>query len=386
MKIALVHDWLTGMRGGERCLEALCELFPHADLYTLVHIPGAVSQTIERRRIVPSFIQHLPKAHQYYRYYLPLFPLAIERFDLSSYDLIISSSHCVAKGAKRLPGALHISYTYTPMRYAWDLYEEYFGDWASPLKSIALPALMGYLRRWDRGTCRRVDHFVAISRHVADRIRRHYGREACVIYPPVDIDRFDASRKEEGYYLIVSALVPYKRVNLAIEAFNRLHLPLKVVGSGPEEARLRKQAGPTIEFLGWRSDEALVSLYGRCRALVFPGEEDFGIVPVEAQASGKPVIAYGKGGVLETVIPINPSSSNSSFQDRATGIFFFEQVPDALIDAVRLFEKEAGSFEPGRLREHARQFDRGIFKDKIRAFVDKQWRTFQAVGHAETTQ
>jgi len=386
MKVALVHDWLTGMRGGERCLEGLCELFPEADLYTLVHSAGTVSSTIERRRIVTSFIQHLPKAQQHYRYYLPLFPLAIERFDFSSYDLILSSSHCVAKGARRPPGALHISYTYTPMRYAWDMYDDYFGTWAAPLKSIVLPTLMAYLRQWDRRASPGVDHFVAISDHIADRIRRHYDRKAVVIYPPVDVDRFRPIREHQGYHLIISALVPYKRIDLAIDAFNRLRLPLKIVGWGPEARRLRAMAGPTIEFLSKRTDEELVPLYAGCRALVFPGEEDFGIVPVEAQASGKPVIAYGKGGVLETVIPINPPSSSASLNRAATGVFFFEQTTEALIDAVRVFEKEADSFDPGRLSKHARQFDRRIFKDKIRAFIDEQVRASKATGHAETTQ
>jgi len=380
MKVALVHDWLTGMRGGERCLEVLCELFPDADLYTLVHDPGKVSPAIERRRIRTSFINRLPRAKEYYRYYLPLFPSAIERFDFSPYDLIISSSHCVAKGAKRPVGALHISYTYTPMRYAWDLYEEYFGGRSALFQAVAIPAVMAYLRRWDRRACRRVDHFVAISRHVAGRIRRHYDREATVIYPPVDIERFRITREHRGYYLIVSALVPYKRIDLAVTAFNRLRMPLKIVGSGPEAARLKALSGPTVEFLGQRSDEELVSLYGGCRALIFPGEEDFGIVPVEAQASGKPVIAYAKGGVTETVIPINPQIADPQREDAATGVFFFDQTAEALVDAVRLFEKGEHGFDPARLREHARQFDRRIFKDRIRTFIDEQWRAFQATG------
>src|SRR5574341_2269725 len=252
MKVALVHDWLMSMRGWERCLEVLCELFPEADLFTLLHHRGMVSPTIERLKIRTSFIQRLPSAERAYRYYLPLFPWAIEQFDFRGYDLIISSSHCVAKGARRPAGALHISYTYTPMRYAWDLYEEYFGGWGAPLKSLVLPAIMGYLRRWDLRACRRVDHFVAISRHVAARIQRHYNREAFVIHPPVDVGRFRLSRERGGYYLMVSAFVPYKRIDLAVEAFTRLALPLKIVGWGPEERRLRSRAGPTVEFLGRR--------------------------------------------------------------------------------------------------------------------------------------
>lgn len=380
MKVALVHDWLMSMRGGERCLEVLCELFPEADLFTLLHHRGMVSPAIERLRIRTSFIQRLPAAQRLYRHYLPLFPTAIERFDFHGYDLIISSSHCVAKGAQRPAGALHISYTYTPMRYAWDLYGDYFDGWSGPLKSWVLPAIMGRLRRWDLRACGRVDHFVAISRHVAGRIQRHYHREADVIYPPVDVGRFRLSRETGSYYLIVSALVPYKRIDLAVQACTRLGLPLKVAGWGPEERRLRSQAGPTVEFLGRCSDEELVPLYAGCRAVIFPGEEDFGIVPVEAQASGKPVIAYGKGGALETVVPLGAPSAVP------TGVLFYEQTVDGLMQAIGLFEKEAGDFEPERLRAHAMQFDRPIFKDHIRSFIEEKWANFQATRHAETAQ
>ena len=382
--VAFVHDWLVSMRGGERCLEAMCELFPDADLYTLVHDPGKVSPAIERRTVRTSFIQKLPRASLNYRYYLPLFPTAIERFDLSAYDLVISSSHCVAKGARRPPGGLHISYTYTPMRYAWDLYGDYFGNWSYPLKTVAIPALMAYLRRWDRRACRGVDHFVAISRHVAERIQRHYRRDASVIYPPVDIDRFRPGRAHSGYYLMVSAFVPYKRIDLAIAAFNHLRAPLKVVGWGPEEKRLRDLAGPTIEFLNDRTDQELVPLYAGCRALIFPGEEDFGLVPVEAQASGKPVIAYAKGGVLETVIPCNPSLPHGAGRPAPTGVFFFEQTADAIIEAVRIFEKEADAFDPDRLHDNARRFDRIAFKENFRSFIAERWRKFQEAGHAQT--
>ena len=383
-QVALVHDWLVSMRGGERCLEAMCELFPEADLYTLVHDPGKVSPVIEGRTVRTSFIQKLPRAGRNYRYYLPLFPTAIERFDFSSYDLIISSSHCVAKGARRSSSALHVSYTYTPMRYAWDLYEDYFGNWAYPLKTAAIPALMGYLRRWDRRACRGVDHFVAISRHVAERIHRHYDREAAIIYPPVDVDRFRPRRTHSGYYLMVSAFVPYKRIDLAITAFNRLRAPLKIVGWGPDEKRLRTIAGPTIEFLNERTDQDLVPLYAGCRALIFPGEEDFGIVPLEAQASGKPVIAYARGGALETVFPCNPASPDGACPSAPTGVFFFEQTADAMVEAVRIFEKEADTFDPDRLHEHAKQFDRSVFKEKFRTFIADRWRMFQESGHAQT--
>jgi len=381
-RVAIVHDWLTGMRGGERCLEVFCELFPQADLFALLYCPGTVSETIERMRIHTSFVQHLPLARRFYRYYLPLFPSAVERFDLRGYDLILSSSHCVAKGAIRPPGTLHISYTYTPMRYAWDLYDVYFGDRVGPLRSFVLQRVMAYLRRWDLEASRRVDHFVAISSHVAERIRRHYGREASVIHPPVDVERFQVSEEDGGYYLVVSAFVPYKRIDLAIQAFNRLRLPLKIVGWGPEEGRLRKLAGPTVEFLGKRSDEELSHLYARCRALIFPGEEDFGIVPLEAQAAGRPVIAYGRGGVLETVVPLNAQRSGgprslTSNLEPPTGVFFYEQTAEALVQAIRIFEANRHRFEPKHLRDHALQFDRALFKTRILRFIQERWEEFQ---------
>lgn len=385
-KVALVHDWLTGMRGGERCLEVFCELFPEADLFTLLYCQGTVSEAIEGRKIHTSFVQHLPLAKRFYRYYLPLFPLAVERFHFRGYDLILSSSHCVAKGVIPSPGALHISYTYTPMRYAWDLYDDYFGGRVGTLRSFILQRLMAHLRRWDLEASRRVDHFVAISHHVAGRIRRHYGREAVVIHPPVDVHRFRPAEEDGDYYLVVSAFVPYKRIDLAIQAFNRLKLPLKIVGWGPEEKRWKKLAGPTVEFLGKRSDEELSGLYARCRALIFPGEEDFGIAPLEAQASGRPVIAYGKGGVLETVIPLNRSPfpvprSNMEHGtlnlEHPTGVFFYEQTVDALIEAIKLFEENAHRFEKKRLRDHALRFDRATFKQKLQSFIEEKWHEFK---------
>src|SRR5215470_12785289 len=261
------------MRGGERCLEVFCELFPDADLYTLLHVPGSVSPVIERRRIVTSFIGRLPAAATHYRYYLPLFPTAIERFDLSGYDLVVSLNHCVANGVRTRADALHVSYCFKPMRYVWDLYDEYFGR--GRLTRVLMPPVVAALRRWDRAASRRVHRFIAISHFVADRIRRCYDRSADVIFPPVEIQRFEPAEETEGeYYLVVSALVPYKRVELAISAANRLGRRLLVVGTGPEERRLRALAGPTVELLGWRSDAEVAGLYRRCRALLFPGTED----------------------------------------------------------------------------------------------------------------
>ena len=362
MRVALVHDWLTGMRGGERCLEVFCELFPEADLYTLLHVPGSVSPAIEGRRIITSFIQRLPDAARRYRSYLPLFPAAIRRFDLSGYDLILSSSHAVAKGVRVPPGALHVCYCFTPMRYVWDLYDDYFGERAGRLTRTLMPAVAAALRRWDRRTAAGVHHFVAISRFIADRIRRCYRREADVIYPPVDVARFRLEEKAGDCYLVVSALAPYKRVDLAVAAASRLGRRLMVVGTGPEAERLQALAGPTVRFLGWRDDAQVAELYAGCRALLFPTVEDFGITPLEAMAAGRPVIALGQGGALETVVP--PGGP-----EPPTGLFFARQTVDDLADAIRRFEAGATAFDPKALRRHAEHFDRPIFKARVEGYV-----------------
>jgi glycosyltransferase involved in cell wall biosynthesis len=365
MKVALVHDWLTGMRGGERCLEVFCELFPDADLFTLLHVPASVSPVIERRRIVTSFIQRLPDAARGYRRYLPLFPLAVNRFDLRGYDLVLSSSHAVAKSVRVPAGALHVCYCFTPMRYVWDLYDDYFGRSASMATRLLMPLLAAWLRRWDRRTAARVDHFVAISHFVADRIRRAYGRAADVIHPPVEVSRFRIEEAPGDYYLVVSAFAPYKRVDLAVLAANRLERRLLVVGTGPEERRLRPLAGPHVEFLGGRSDPEVADLYARCRALLFPTMEDFGITPLEAMASGRPVIALGQGGALETVVPAGAS-------EPPTGIFFGRQRVDDLMLAIRDFERDPGRFEPKALRRRAETFDRPVFKERVKAYLDSR--------------
>jgi glycosyltransferase involved in cell wall biosynthesis len=361
-RVALVHDWLTGMRGGERCLEVFAELFPDADLYTLLHVPGSVSPTIERRRIVTSFIQRLPQAERRYRHYLPLFPAAVRAFDLRGYDLVLSSSHAVAKGVRVPAGALHVCYCFTPMRYVWDLYDDYFGPRSGLAARLVMPPVAAWLRRWDRRTAAGVHHFVAISRFVADRIRRAYGREADVIYPPVDVSRFRVDETPGQFYLVVSALTPYKRVDLAVEACNRLGRKLLVVGSGPEERRLRALAGPTVELLGWRDDAQIAELYARCRALLFPPLEDFGITPLEAMAAGRPVIAFGEGGARETVVP--PGEG-----EPPTGLFFARQTVDDLSDAIQRFEASAHQFEPKALRRRAEAFDRPVFRDRVRAYL-----------------
>ena len=363
MKVAIIHDWLTGMRGGEKVLEAFCELFPQAHLYTLLHHPGTVSSAIEKLPIHTSFIQNIPFSKKGYRRYLPLFPMAIERFDLKGYDLILSCSHCVAKGIIPPPDALHISYLLTPMRYAWDMYREYFGA----KRSKMIPIFIHYLRMWDVTSSQRVDHFLAISKHVQRRIRKFYRREAEVIYPPADIHRFKFATKKGDFFLIVSSLVPYKAVNLAVEAFNRLGYPLRIIGSGPEEKRLRAMALSNVAFLGWQPDEVVAESYSTCRALIFPGEEDFGIVPLEAMASGRPVIAYGRGGALETIISSDHQGESGS--ETPTGLFFYERNADSLVDAVELFVKVEEDFDPPAIRNHALSWDREIFKEKIKEYI-----------------
>jgi glycosyltransferase involved in cell wall biosynthesis len=343
IQAVLVHDWLTGMRGGEKCLEPFCRFWPQAPLHTLLHAPGKVSAEIEWRKPHTSFLQLLPSVERYYRYLLPIMPLAAN-WRLPECELVLSFSHCVAKAAQPPPGVPHVCYCFTPMRYAWHLREAYFGQSrVSRCKRFIARPLLARLREWDRTTAERVTHFIAISRTVQQRIRECYGRESTVIHPPVDTDFYTPIQtRREDFYLCVSACAPYKRIDLAVQACNRLQRRLIVIGSGQDEARIRALAGPTVQVLGWQPDVVIRDHLRRCRVLLFPGEEDFGIVPVEALACGTPVIAFGRGGATETLAGI--------------GSFFDEQDAESLMEAVERFERIEDRFNPLAARQRALRF------------------------------
>ena len=359
-RVALVHDWLTGMRGGERALEVLCERFPGAEIFTLLHVPGSVAPSIERLPIHTSFVQRLPLVKRVYRHYLPLFPTAVEQFDLAGFDLVLSVSHCCVKSVIRAPDATHLCYCLTPMRYAWDQFDAYFGPRRiGRVASAVMGRVMARMAAWDRDTSGRVDRYVAISHHVAGRIARYYNREATVVYPPVDTLFFTPDgRAAERFALVVSALVPYKRIDIAIDACRRARIALKVVGEGPERAALERvsaASGGRVEFFGRLSDEDIRDLYRRAGIVMLPGEEDFGIVPLEAQACGRPVLALAAGGALETVVP------------ETTGLLVEESSGEAFAGAlVRAMDRR---FDSGAIRRHAERFGRERFGDQMEALV-----------------
>ncbi len=375
MKIAIVHDWLTGMRGGEKCLEVLCRRFPDARLFTLLHAPGSTSPPIERMAITTSFLQRVPGATRHYRYLLPLMPAAVGCLEIPrDVDLVVSFSHAVAKSVRPPAGALHVCYCFTPMRYAWDRRADYFvasGRLRVATLGVARNGVLDWIRRWDRATARRVTHFLAISRTVARRIAQSYGRPSRVIYPPVDTGFYTPASPRgprgrgvprEPYYLCVSALVPYKRIDLAVKACNRLGRRLVVIGAGPQMRRLERLAGPTVELAGWCSDGSIRDHLRHCRALLFPGHEDFGIVPLEAQACGAPVIAFGEGGATETVIEGTP-------HEPGTGLFFHEQTPEALAEAIRRFEARPSWFSTRAARRQAERFASGRFERELLGYL-----------------
>lgn len=358
MRVAIIHYWLVGMRGGEKVLEELCLLFPQADIFTHVHDPARTSALINSHRITTTYIAKLPFARKHYQKYLPLMPSALDALDLTGYDLVISCESGPAKGVVTHPNAVHICYCHSPMRYVWDQYHIYRKT-AGWLTRLAMSLTIPPLRTWDVTSAAQVDRFIANSSFVARRIAKSYRRESEIIFPPVDVDAFAiAATPSKDFYLSVGQHVTYKRVDLAVAACTKLGRRLVVVGTGPETAALRASAGPTIEFRGRASDADIASLYQNCRALLFPGEEDFGIVPLEAMASGRPVIAYESGGALDSVV------------EGTTGTFFDDQTPDAMAAAILRFEASEDKFEPQQIRHHARGFGRDVFRRKLKSYIE----------------
>ena len=371
--ICLVHDWLVAMRGGEKVLEALAELFPEAPIYTLFVERERLSSFLQNRTIHTSFLQKIPGISKWYRWFLPLFPIAIWTFNLKRYDVIFSSSHCVAKAAKGKRSAIRVCYCHTPMRYLWGFSEEYLGKFPFFIRWF-IDFYFQFLKKWDVATAQRVNYFVANSKNTQNRINRFYRKEAAVVYPPVSPPNENAHTEEDAkgtYFLMVSALVPYKRIDLAIEAFKGTNLQLKIVGDGPLRKELERTAGGSnnIKFLGWADAKNLSDQYANAKALIFPGEEDFGIVPVEAQLFGKPVIALGKGGATESVLALNDQTAKRPI-DLSTGLFFYEDSPQALRDQIMNFETL--NFNPTFIRAHANGFGKERFQEEILAFLEEQ--------------
>ncbi|GKU31660.1 glycosyltransferase family 4 protein [Clostridium folliculivorans] len=366
MNIALVHEWLTNMAGSERVVINFKELYKDAPLYTTMYDPEKLDKELQDIDVRTSFLQKkVKKGHQRF---LPFMPMAFESFDLNEYDVILSSSSSCAKGVVTNPNTMHVCYCHTPMRYAWEFYYEYADKTEmKKIKKTFLKYFMNYMRIWDRLAADRVDYFIANSENVAKRIWKHYRKESVVIHPPVRCKLFNIGEKDDDFFLILSRLVPYKRIDLAVKAFNELGLPLVIIGDGEERSKLEAIAKGNIQFLGRQPDEVIKEYYSRCRGFVFPGEEDFGITPLEAQSCGRPVIAYGKGGVLETVI------------EGETGVFFEEQTTESLVEAVRRFENM--TFDKQAIRKHAETFDEEIFKQKIENFINDKYEEFKNTKH-----
>jgi glycosyltransferase involved in cell wall biosynthesis len=356
MRVALIHYWLINSRGGEKTLKAIGEVFPQADIFTHVADPQVTARDFPGHKIATTFIGRLPFARKMYQKYLPLMPLALENLDLRKYDLVISSESGPAKGVIVAPHAAHICYCHSPMRYVWDMYHDYRNE-TGFITRIAMAPLLHRLRMWDQLSAQRVDDYVANSKFVASRIAKYYRRDATVIYPPVAVDEFSISNVTEDFYLSVGQLVSYKRADLLVEAFNSSGRALTIIGEGALLPRLKKLARPNVRLLGWQSSEIIRDHYRRCRAVVLPGAEDFGIVPVEAMACGKPVIAYGYGGAMETVL------------DGLSGVLFPDQTVASLNQAVDRFEADSGRFDPVSIRRHSEAFSTQTFKSRIQAHI-----------------
>ena len=372
IKVAIVHDWLVAYAGAERVLEEIINCYPDADLFSVVDfIPKNERGFLKNKPVKTSFIQKLPFAKKKYRTYLPFMPLAVEQFDLSGYDIVISSSHAVAKGVITGPDQLHISYVHSPMRYAWDLQHQYLKETGlvRGLQGWLAKRELHKLRMWDLRTANGVDHFLANSRFIARRIWKMYRREATVIYPPVDVDSFTLCEQKEDFFLTASRMVPYKKIDLIAEAFSLMpDKRLYIIGDGPDFDKVKSKAGANVELLGYQPFEVLRNYMQRAKAFVFAAEEDFGIVPVEAQACGTPVIAYGKGGALETVT------------EGETGLFFDAQTPSSIIEAVKRFEDMKDRFIPSKIREKTLRFSKDRFRQEFSSFVNDAWESFKSQG------
>ena len=363
MKVALVHDWGNQVGGAEGVLLALKEMFPDAPVYMSMYDPAVMPAVCRTWEIHTSFMDRLPLVKRHHQPFLPLYPLAFEQFDFSEFDLVLSNKSGFCHGIITPPQTLHIDYCLTPTRYVWDYRSYAHREGIGRVANFLLQPLLSYLRTWDRLAADRVDHFVAISRQVQRRIRKFYRRDSVVIYPPVETDRFSLGDGNDDYFLIVSRLIPYKRIDLAVQAFNELGLPLKIAGSGRDRQALEQIAGPNVEFLDRVPDDELPTLLQRCRAFIFPGVEDFGITPLQANAAGRPVIAYRAGGALDTVV------------EGRTGLFFDEPTPESLAAAVRALE--AMAFEPEAIRQHALHFDKTVFQRELKRFVEEKYAAHQ---------
>ncbi len=369
MKKALIHDWFSTYAGAEKCVESFTDIWDDFEIYSLIDFLSGTDRDkiLKGKHAHTSFIQKLPFAKDKYRNYLPLFPLAIEQFDLSSYDVVLSSSHAVAKGVLTHSNQLHIAYVHTPIRYAWDLYHQYLRESGLDrgLKGMLAKYFLHKIRLWDASTANRVDHYVANSRYIARRIQKTYGKPSDVIYPPVDVDKFTLREAKEEFYLTASRMVPYKKIDLIVEAFLQTDKRLLVIGDGPDMAKIKSKASKNIELLGFASDETMADLMGRAKAFVFAAEEDFGITPVEAQACGTPVICFGRGGARETVL------------DGESGLYFMEQNAKELLAAVAKFEQNYDKFEPAKIRENSLKFSRARFEAEIKSYVEKKYEEFK---------
>ena len=369
MKKALIHDWFSTYAGAEKCVESFTDIWDDFEIYSLIDFLSGTDRDkiLKGKHAHTSFIQKLPFAKDKYRNYLPLFPLAIEQFDLSDYDVVLSSSHAVAKGVLTHSNQLHIAYVHTPIRYAWDLYHQYLRESGLDrgLKGMLAKYFLHKIRLWDASTANRVDHYVANSRYIARRIKKTYGKPSDVIYPPVDVDKFTLREAKEEFYLTASRMVPYKKIDLIVEAFSQMDKKLLVIGDGPDMAKIKSKAGKNVELLGFADDETMADLMGRAKAFVFAAEEDFGITPVEAQACGTPVICFGRGGARETVL------------DGESGLYFMEQNTKELLAAVAKFEQNYDKFEPTKIRENSLKFSRARFEAEIKSYVEQKYEEFK---------